>query len=431
MSEKNRQFDSFEQWTQQAMSWLSGNGLGRRAACYDAKGRPCRTEEDFLRARAEDAFPVQWVAPDQAVARLRPPPPAPPGWHDSAIHHPHNGAPLSAQPLAPVQSSRFAQEEENRRNQNNMWTKAAALGAIHALSGQKAEARPRHSSEPANSSSEEHDTDLAEILVHALESLHAGGAIAGGAATVSGPTADGAALHADGAFPGHGATATPGDSSLLAQAHAHNAKFAPTPGESEEGKPARQAALNSSSSEKKEVAREEEPENEEGEEKEDHHEEHRHGDAARERREREEKEARERRKREEEEARARREAEEQEREKRRELEERAREAARRAEISHFEAFADPKELSVDIMAVGADGAPVLLAHSDTMTSGVLAAHEIATLTGQPCRFVDPDLGEILPGDPVPENVTTWIEMRLSPAPAYATPFDMEAPTPFA
>lgn len=405
MSEKNRQFDSFEQWAQQGLSWLSGHGFGRRAACFDSKGRPCRTEEDFLRARADDAFPVQWVAPDQASARLRPPPPAPPGWHDPG--HTHNGALASAHPFAPNRTFRFAEEDETRRNQNSLMTKAAALGAIHMLTGQKADARPRHASE-SGPDSEERDAELAEILIHALEALHTGGALSISQASAATPVP---------APEGH---------SLMAQAHAHTAKFA---AQEEEKKSAHNTSTDAgpSGAGAKEPEREEEEPEEEDEEKEERHKSHR-GDAERERREREAREAREQQERE---ARERQEHEEREAQKRREQEERAREAARRAEINHFEAFTNPSELTVDIMAVRADGAPVLLAHCDTMTSGVLAAHEIAALTDYPCRFVDPDLGEILPGDPLPENVTTWIETRLSPAPAYATPFDMTAPSPFA
>lgn len=69
MGEHNQRFDSYEQWTAKASSWLTRHpdfdAKSFRAYCFDAKGRRCWIGADFQRARDEGAFPVRWLWPDQ------------------------------------------------------------------------------------------------------------------------------------------------------------------------------------------------------------------------------------------------------------------------------------------------------------------------------------------------------------------------------
>lgn len=82
MGEQNQQFDNFDQWVNKASSWLTRYPLNKdgsdpaclsedhkpdwyRASCFDAKGRPCLSGREFMRARDEDAFPVRWLWPHQ------------------------------------------------------------------------------------------------------------------------------------------------------------------------------------------------------------------------------------------------------------------------------------------------------------------------------------------------------------------------------
>lgn len=67
MSEANQQFDTFQQWVQKASSWLTRRENWEKypAICFDNQGRWCRIGKDFMRARDEDTFPVQWLWPDQ------------------------------------------------------------------------------------------------------------------------------------------------------------------------------------------------------------------------------------------------------------------------------------------------------------------------------------------------------------------------------
>lgn len=59
--EPDGSFRSFNTWVSKAASWIGWTG----ARCYDTQGRPCRTGEDMMRARDEDAFPVVWYMPDR------------------------------------------------------------------------------------------------------------------------------------------------------------------------------------------------------------------------------------------------------------------------------------------------------------------------------------------------------------------------------
>lgn len=76
-----QRFDTFEEWVSSATRFLTfheryneGAGWSEpnpfRAVCYDARGRLCRRDRDFMRARDEDAFPVYWIWPDQVGKRL-------------------------------------------------------------------------------------------------------------------------------------------------------------------------------------------------------------------------------------------------------------------------------------------------------------------------------------------------------------------------
>ena len=61
------QFESFNEWTNKARSWLggvSGGGIrykkAEKVVCVDVKGRVCEIGRDFMAARDENAFPVQF-----------------------------------------------------------------------------------------------------------------------------------------------------------------------------------------------------------------------------------------------------------------------------------------------------------------------------------------------------------------------------------
>lgn len=59
MSERDQQFDNFEQWVSKASSWLTRRE--GRAICFDVHGRHCPTGSEFMRARDEIAFPITWI----------------------------------------------------------------------------------------------------------------------------------------------------------------------------------------------------------------------------------------------------------------------------------------------------------------------------------------------------------------------------------
>ena len=63
MSERNQQFDTYEQWVNKASSWLTR--FEGPAICVDAKGRYCRIGRDFMRARDDGGFPIRWYWPHQ------------------------------------------------------------------------------------------------------------------------------------------------------------------------------------------------------------------------------------------------------------------------------------------------------------------------------------------------------------------------------
>jgi hypothetical protein len=65
MAEHDQKFETFDRWVNKASSWLTRRGPDDHAICYDTKGRLCRNGADFMRARDEGAFPVQWVWLDQ------------------------------------------------------------------------------------------------------------------------------------------------------------------------------------------------------------------------------------------------------------------------------------------------------------------------------------------------------------------------------
>ena len=68
MSERDQQFDTFEEWVNKASSWLTRRGPIENAVCFDTRGRACRCGGDFMRARDEGAFPVRYLWPDQVAA---------------------------------------------------------------------------------------------------------------------------------------------------------------------------------------------------------------------------------------------------------------------------------------------------------------------------------------------------------------------------
>lgn len=79
MAEHNQLFDSYQEWVNRADRWLTRHprfdgdewtrpGENYRAICFDAKGRICRRGAELMRARDENAFPVRWIWPHQAVA---------------------------------------------------------------------------------------------------------------------------------------------------------------------------------------------------------------------------------------------------------------------------------------------------------------------------------------------------------------------------
>lgn len=61
MAESNQRFETFQTWVNKASSWLCRRGNSDRAICFDARGRRCRIGDNFMRARDESAFPVDWV----------------------------------------------------------------------------------------------------------------------------------------------------------------------------------------------------------------------------------------------------------------------------------------------------------------------------------------------------------------------------------
>jgi hypothetical protein len=74
MSEHNQRFDTYQQWVNNASSWLTRHPdyrAGRfHAICYDTMGRLCQCGGDMMRARDEGAFPVRWVWPDQVAEKM-------------------------------------------------------------------------------------------------------------------------------------------------------------------------------------------------------------------------------------------------------------------------------------------------------------------------------------------------------------------------
>lgn len=53
-----RQFETFTQWVNKASTWILPGDV-----CFDLRGRRCQRGSDFMRARAEDAFPVLICSP--------------------------------------------------------------------------------------------------------------------------------------------------------------------------------------------------------------------------------------------------------------------------------------------------------------------------------------------------------------------------------
>jgi hypothetical protein len=62
------EFATFIQWVNKASSWIGFTG----SKCFDARNRPCRMGQDFMRARDEGAFPVRWYSPERFPAPLMP-----------------------------------------------------------------------------------------------------------------------------------------------------------------------------------------------------------------------------------------------------------------------------------------------------------------------------------------------------------------------
>ena len=69
MSETNQQFESKQEWLSKGRAWLTQRGSGVTPVCFDTRGRPVITCNDFSRASEEGALPVRWLWPNQ-VARL-------------------------------------------------------------------------------------------------------------------------------------------------------------------------------------------------------------------------------------------------------------------------------------------------------------------------------------------------------------------------
>lgn len=67
MAEHNQQFENRQEWTRYH-TWLNRRG-SEVAICFDTRGRPVLTCNDFTRAETDDALPVRWLWPDQ-IARL-------------------------------------------------------------------------------------------------------------------------------------------------------------------------------------------------------------------------------------------------------------------------------------------------------------------------------------------------------------------------
>jgi len=54
------EFRSFAQWCDKASSWFRNHGVrGEQCICVDARGRICRVGAQFMRAHAENAFPIK------------------------------------------------------------------------------------------------------------------------------------------------------------------------------------------------------------------------------------------------------------------------------------------------------------------------------------------------------------------------------------
>lgn len=69
MAEYNQQFDSKQEWLRDGRAWLTRRGAGVTAICFDTRGRPVVTCNDFSRATQDGALPVRYLWPNQ-VARL-------------------------------------------------------------------------------------------------------------------------------------------------------------------------------------------------------------------------------------------------------------------------------------------------------------------------------------------------------------------------
>lgn len=56
--EKVLEFKNFNQWVEKASSWLSSYDM-KNIICKDQKGRVCKKGSDFMKAKDENAFPVE------------------------------------------------------------------------------------------------------------------------------------------------------------------------------------------------------------------------------------------------------------------------------------------------------------------------------------------------------------------------------------
>ena len=65
MTERNQQFDTYDQWTASAELWLARKGATERAICFDAKGRLIYSNYGARVARDDKAFPIRWLWPTQ------------------------------------------------------------------------------------------------------------------------------------------------------------------------------------------------------------------------------------------------------------------------------------------------------------------------------------------------------------------------------
>lgn len=83
-------------------------------------------------------------------------------------------------------------------------------------------------------------------------------------------------------------------------------------------------------------------------------------------------------------------------------------------FDHLEAVAvgnDPGDWKVDILAVDANGQDTPVTRCETLAEGVKVAHELAATSRLSCSFEYPDLGQIHPDDPEPEEANDWIDAR--------------------